>query len=32
MDWDPLMTHYGHVEMPRQLAAATYSVVRWFFK
>jgi hypothetical protein len=32
MVWDPLMTHYGHVEMPRQLAAATYSVVRWFFK
>jgi hypothetical protein len=30
--WDPLMTHYGHLEMPRQLAAATYSVVRWFFK
>ena len=32
MVWDPLMTHYGHLEMPRQLAAATYSVVRWFFK
>ena len=28
--WDPLMTHYGHVELPRQLAAATYHVVRWF--
>jgi hypothetical protein len=28
--WDPLMTHYGHVELPQQLAAATYSVVRWF--
>jgi hypothetical protein len=28
--WDPLMTHYGHVELPKQLAAATYSVVRWF--
>jgi hypothetical protein len=24
------MTHYGHVELPKQLAAATYSVVRWF--
>lgn len=32
MVWDPLMTHYGHLEMPKQLAAATYSVVRWFFK
>lgn len=31
MVWDPLMTHYGHLEMPKQLAAATYSVVRWFF-
>jgi hypothetical protein len=30
--WDIPMTHYGHVEMPRQLAAAHYSVVRWFFK
>ena len=30
MVWDPLMTHYGHLELPRQLAAATYSVVRWF--
>ncbi len=28
--WDPLMTHYGHVELPKQLASATYSVVRWF--
>ncbi|MDB6114939.1 MAG: hypothetical protein JWQ62_1884 [Lacunisphaera sp.] len=28
--WDPLMTHYGHIELPKQLAAATYSVVRWF--
>ncbi|AOS45716.1 hypothetical protein Verru16b_02803 [Lacunisphaera limnophila] len=27
--WDPLMTHYGHVELPQQLASATYSVVRW---
>ena len=30
--WDLPMTHYGHLEMPRQLASATYSVVRWFFK
>lgn len=28
--WDPLMTHYGHVELPSQLAEATYHVVRWF--
>ncbi len=32
MVWDPLMTHYGHLELPKQLAAATTSVVRWFFK
>ena len=30
--WDPLMTHYGHVELPAQLAEATYHVVRWYFK
>jgi hypothetical protein len=30
--WDSMMTHYGHVELPQQLAAAHYSVVRWFFK
>ena len=30
--WDPMMTHYGHVELPQQKAAADYSVVRWFFK
>ena len=30
--WDPPLTHYGHVEMPKQLAAADYSVIRWFFK
>jgi len=28
--WDVPMTHYGHVEKPKQLAAAFYSVVRWF--
>jgi hypothetical protein len=32
MAWDPVMTHYGHLELPRELASATYSVVRWFFK
>jgi hypothetical protein len=32
INFDPPMTHYGHVELPRQLAAAHYSVVRWFFK
>jgi hypothetical protein len=30
--WDPPMTHYGHLELPRPLAAATYSVVRWLMK
>lgn len=29
MNYDPLMTHYGHVELPKELAGATYSVVRW---
>ncbi len=28
--WDLPMTHYGHVEKPRELAAAFYGVVRWF--
>jgi len=26
------MTHYGHLELPKQLAAADYSVVRWLVK
>jgi hypothetical protein len=30
--WDPPMTHYGHLELPKQLAAADYSVVRWLLK
>jgi hypothetical protein len=30
--WDPPMTHYGHLELPKQLAAAEYSVIRWFFQ
>ncbi len=29
INWDPPMTHYGHLELPRQLAAAHYAVVRW---
>ncbi len=29
INWDLPMTHYGHVELPRELAGATYSVVRW---
>lgn len=29
INYDPLMTHYGHVELPQQLAGATYHVVRW---
>ncbi len=29
LNYDPLMTHYGHVELPRELAGATYDVVRW---
>jgi hypothetical protein len=32
MIWDLPLTHYAHVEMPRQLAAAHYSVVRWLLK
>jgi len=32
INWDPPMTHYGHLELPRQLAAAHYAVVRWFFR
>ncbi|MEO6002213.1 MAG: hypothetical protein ABIZ04_21360 [Opitutus sp.] len=28
--WDVPLTHYGHVEKPKQLAAAFYSVVRWY--
>jgi hypothetical protein len=29
INWDPEMTHYGHVELPREKAAADYSVIRW---
>lgn len=30
--WDPPLTHYGHLELPKQLAAADYSVVRWLMQ
>jgi hypothetical protein len=29
INWDLPMTHYGHLELPKQLAAAHFSVVRW---
>lgn len=29
INWDAEMTHYGHLELPRQKAAADYSVIRW---
>jgi hypothetical protein len=29
INWDLPMTHYGHLEMPRELAAAEFAVVRW---
>jgi hypothetical protein len=32
INWDPPMTHYGHLELPRQLAAAHYQVVRWLVR
>ena len=32
INWDPPMTHYGHLELPRQLAAAHFSVVRWLVR
>ena len=32
LNFDPPMTHYGHLELPRQLAAAHYSVVRWLVR
>jgi hypothetical protein len=32
INWDLPMTHYGHVELPRELAGATYSVVRWLVR
>jgi len=32
INWDLPMTHYGHLELPQQLAAAHYSVVRWLVR
>jgi hypothetical protein len=32
INWDLPMTHYGHVELPRELAAAHYQVVRWLVR
>lgn len=32
INWDPPMTHYGHLELPREKAAADYSVIRWLVK
>jgi hypothetical protein len=32
INWDPPMTHYGHLELPKQKAAADYSVIRWLMK
>jgi|GEM_PF-821775 len=32
INWDPQMTHYGHLELPREKAAADYSVIRWLVK
>jgi len=32
LNFDLPMTHYGHLELPRQLANAHYSVVRWLVK
>lgn len=32
INWDPPMTHYGHLELPRELAHAHYSVVRWLVR
>lgn len=32
LGWDLNLTHYGHVEMPEQLAAGFVSVVQWMTK
>lgn len=32
INWDLPMTHYGHLECPRELAAATFAVVQWLAK
>jgi len=32
LNWDLPMTHYGHLELPLQLAAAHFEVVRWLIR
>jgi hypothetical protein len=32
INWDLPMTHYGHLECPRELAAAEFAVVRWLMR
>jgi hypothetical protein len=32
INWDPPMTHYGHLEMPRELAGAEFAVVKWLVR
>lgn len=32
INWDPPLTHYGHLEMPRELAGAEFAVVRWLVR
>ena len=32
INWDLRMTHYGHLELPQQLAGATYHTVRWLMR
>ena len=32
LNWDLPMTHYGHLELPKQLAAAHMSVVQWLIR
>jgi hypothetical protein len=32
INWDLRMTHYGHIELPRELAGATYATVLWLMR
>ncbi len=32
INWEPPMTRYGHLELPKQLAAAHFSVVCWLVR
>ena len=32
INWDLPMTHYGHLECPRELAGAEYAVVQWLVR